>query len=167
MNVGVTNKPIFFTDGSQEGSEAHQLLKKSGLEFEFHGQAGDIDKPLLMVRPFTEKYSGLVQIKSWIEKQKKKAGQGIFPCTVCDTDVGSSDKLTTTEGPIFTVNEKTGVHKQFEGWTSRISSCESCLAKYGKPIKITTWPRPMGDVAEFEKAKDVVLEGSLTRNGRY
>ena len=90
---------------------------------------------------------------------------GIFPCTVCDKDIGSGDKLTTTEVPIFTVNEKTGVHKHFEGWTSQISSCESCLAKYGKPIKVTNWPQPLGDVAEFEKAKEVILAGSLLRGG--
>ena len=93
------------------------------------------------------------------------AEHGIFPCTVCNTDVGSGDKLIATEVPIFVVDQKTGVQKQIEGWTSQVSSCKSCLAKYGRPIKVTHWPFPLGEIAEFEKAKDVTLEGSLLRGG--
>jgi len=90
---------------------------------------------------------------------------GIFPCTVCNEDAGGAGKLVTTDVPIFVVDRKTGAHKQVEGWTSGIRSCESCLAKYGKPIKVTNWPQPLGDVAEFEKAKEVILAGSLLRGG--
>ena len=89
-------------------------------------------------------------------------GCGLFPCTVCDKDARSADKLTTTDVPIFVVDRKTGVH-EVKGWTSRMSSCESCSEKLGKPIKVMHRPYER-DIAEFEEAKDIILDGSGPRD---
>lgn len=85
-----------------------------------------------------------------------------YKCTVCNADIESADNLTTTDVPIFFFERKIGF-QQFKGWVSRISSCASCLLKFGKPIKVMhrLYER---DLAEFEKAAEVILKGSGSRD---
>ena len=86
-----------------------------------------------------------------------------YCCTVCGSYLESVDKLTTTDAPIFFYEIKKIGLQQFKGWVSRISSCVSCLAKYGNPIKVIHRPY-VKDIAEFEKALGVVLDGSGPRD---
>lgn len=88
---------------------------------------------------------------------------GCYPCTVCGEDVGDPTELIEEIVPIFIVDAKFGTRKKVEGWDSRISSCKSCLEKFGKPIRVIHQPYEM-DLAEFEKAKEVVLKGSGPRD---
>ena len=84
-----------------------------------------------------------------------------YKCTICNADIESADKLTTTEVPGFFLDEKTGAQKEDD--SILISSCESCSAKYGKPIRGVYWPRPLYEVADFEKEEKVILYGSIFR----
>ncbi len=77
-------------------------------------------------------------------------------CTVCGKSVG---ELTEETVPIFIIDAKIG-EKEVKNWNSRISSCNSCLEKLGKPLRVIHQPYER-DLAEFEKAKElVVLVGS-------